>query len=295
MDSRENTNVGPRHKSTAVEGKGREMSFSFKRFVDGKVKPYPTISRLLGRDSLQDERWLFVSPHDDDIVVGGGLWMMAAIEAAVDVHLLVVTDGRQGYCNDQQRSTIVEDRRGELFECYEMLGVKGRNIYALAYADGGLHSFQGRRPAKGTERERIAGYVGLQNTLTHYLRRVRPTRVFVPGATDYHPDHQIIHNELMISIFHANGKIWPELGEPCGLPSVYEMAIYCDFANDPNIELSSDTGRFQLKLDAIGVFQSQQQVTQLVDQVSAGGAYEYFFEKVFEFYSPRNYRERFAG
>jgi LmbE family N-acetylglucosaminyl deacetylase len=220
---------------------------------------------------------------------------MAAIESAVDVHLLVVTDGRQGYCNDQQRSTIVEDRRGELFECYEMLGIKGRNIYALAYADAALHAFQGRRPAKGTERERIAGYVGLQNTLTHYLRRVRPTRVFVPGASDYHPDHQIIHNELLISIFHANGEIWPELGEPSDLPSVYEMAIYCDFARDPNIELKSDEGRFQLKLDAIGVFQSQVQIGQIVAQVREGGPYEYFHEMAFQFYSPGNYHDRFAG
>lgn len=271
------------------------MSFSFKRLVKGKLKEYSRMTQLLEAESLRGERWLFVSPHDDDVVVGGGLWMMAAIESAAEVHLLVVTDGRQGYCNDQQRSTIVEDRRGELFECYEMLGVKGRNIYALAYADGGLHGYQGRRPALGTERERIAGYVGLQNTLTHYLRRVRPTRVFVPGASDYHPDHQIIYNELLISIFHANGKIWPELGEPCELPSVYEMAIYCDFANEPNLELKSDEGRFQLKLDAIGVFQSQQQLTQLIDQVRRGGPYEYFFEMGFKFYSPLNYRERFAG
>jgi LmbE family N-acetylglucosaminyl deacetylase len=252
------------------------------------------MSELFDTASLHGERWLFVSPHDDDVVVGGGLWMMAAVEAAVDVHLLVVTDGRQGYCNDQQRSTIVEDRRGELFEGYEMLGVKGRNIYALAYADAGLHSFQGRRPAQGSERERIAGYVGLQNTLTHYLRRVCPTRVFVPGASDYHPDHQIVHNELLISIFHASGEIWPELGEPCGLPSVYEMAIYCDFANDPNLELKADQGRFQLKLDAIGVFQSQQQVAKLVQEVREGGPYEYFHEMKFEFYSPLSYRARFA-
>jgi len=271
------------------------MSFSFKRMLDGQPQAYPLMSQLLQTESLQGERWLFVSPHDDDVVVGGGLWMMAAIESAVDVHLLVVTDGRQGYCNDQQRSTIVEDRRGELFECYEMLGIKGRNIYALAYADAALHGFQGRRPARGTERERIAGYVGLQNTLTHYLRRVRPTRVFVPGASDYHPDHQIIHNELLISIFHANGEIWPELGEPFELPSVYEMAIYCDFARDPNLELKSDEGRFQLKLDAIGVFQSQLQIGQIVQQVRDGGPYEYFNEMAFQFYSPRNYRERFAG
>jgi LmbE family N-acetylglucosaminyl deacetylase len=175
-----------------------------------------------------------------------------------------------------------------------MLGIKGRNIYALAYADGGLHCSQGRRQATGHERERIAGYIGLQNTITHYLRRVRPQRVLVPGASDYHPDHQIVHNELMISIFHANGKIWPELGEPCELPSVYEMATYCDFAQDPNLEVKSTQEWFQLKLDAIGVFRSQEQIAQIVKQVRDGGPYEYLYEMEFQFYSPRTYRELFA-
>jgi len=271
------------------------MSFSFKRLVNGKPEGFDQLAALLGADSVRGERWLFVSPHDDDIVVGGGLWMRAALEAGVDVRLLVVTDGRQGYCTDQQRSTIVEDRRGELYECYEMLGVKGRNIYALGYADGGLFPLCGRSPAMGREPERIAGYYGLQNTFTHYLRRVQADRVFVPGESDYHPDHKIVYSELLISIFHANGKIWPELGEPCHLPTVYEMAIYCDFGNEPNLELRCDEEQFQLKLNAIAVFQSQMQVAQLVKQVEEGGPYEYLHEKAFEFYSPRNYRQRFES
>lgn len=269
------------------------MGFSFKRLVDGKPQGFDEMAGLFNVDSMERESWLFVSPHDDDIAVGGGLWVTAAIRAGADVHLLVVTDGRQGYCTDQQRSTIVEDRRGELFECYEMLGIKGRNIYALSYADGGLYPLQGRQPATGREPERIAGYVGLQNTLTHYLRRVRPTRVFVPGASDYHPDHQITNNELGISIFHANGNIWPELGMPCELPVLYEMAIYCDFAHPPNLELKCDAEDFQLKLDAIAVFQSQQQIGQLINQVRQGGRFEYLHETTFKFYSPRTYRERF--
>lgn len=269
------------------------MGFSFKRLVNGKPQGFDHIAPLFGLESMKGERWLFVSPHDDDIVVGGGLWMMAALEAGADVHLLVVTDGREGYCTEMQRSTIIEDRRGELFECYEMLGLKGRNIYTLSYADGGLSLLQGRRPATGKEPERIAGYTGLENTLTYYLRRVGPTKVFVPGASDYHPDHQITHKALMISIFHANGQIWPELGEPCELPSVYEMAIYCDFGNDPNLELRCDDREFQVKLNAIAVFQSQQQIAQLVAQVRESGPYEYLHETTFKFYSPRAYRKRF--
>src|SRR6056297_2307288 len=74
------------------------------------------------------------------------------------------------------------------------------------------------------------GHSGLQNSLTALLRDLRPTRVFVPTGADYHPDHQIVYRELLISLFHATGAVWPELGAPLDSPPpLYEMAIYCDF------------------------------------------------------------------
>jgi len=45
----------------------------------------------------QAETWLFVSPHDDDIVVGGGLIFQVGIAEGAQVHATVVTDGRMGY------------------------------------------------------------------------------------------------------------------------------------------------------------------------------------------------------
>ena len=36
----------------------------------------------------------------------------------------------------------------------------------------------------------------------------------MPSPADYHPDHQVAYNEMQISLFHAAGLIWPELGEP---------------------------------------------------------------------------------
>jgi LmbE family N-acetylglucosaminyl deacetylase len=157
-----------------------------------------------------------------------------------------------------------------------------------------LTQYQGRRPANPDE-EHIAGYVGLQNALTHHLRRVRPDRVLVPAPTDLHPDHQITHNELMISLFHAAGAIWPELGAPLAeVPKVYEMAIYCDFDVPPNLELRGSDELFDNKLKSIAAYRSQEQIARIVDIQRASGPYEYLREVNFRFYSPERYKHLFA-
>jgi LmbE family N-acetylglucosaminyl deacetylase len=163
----------------------------------------------------------------------------------------------------------------------------------IGYPDGGLTPYIGRRKAKAGETA-IEGYVGLQNALTWHLRHVRPARVFVPTHTDLHPDHRITHGELMISLFHASGAIWPELGRPLGsVPAVYELAVYCDFAEPPNLELAGSAAMFETKLRAIQAYASQAQIAALVAGVRGAGPYEYFREVAFRLYSPAVYRQRF--
>ena len=159
--------------------------------------------------------------------------------------------------------------------------------------DGGLTSYIGRRAARNLE-PAIEGYVGLQNAFTYYLREFRPTCVFVPTPTDLHPDHQITHNELLISLFHASGDIWPELGAPLAVPQLFELAIYCDFADAPNLEVRGNDDVFQHKLRSIEAYRSQLQIASLVDSIRQDGPYEYLRDVHFRLYSSKKYRPLFA-
>ena len=196
------------------------------------------------------ETWLFVSPHDDDLVIGAGLWIQAAVAAGIDVQVLVVTDGRMGYCTLEQRDQISEIRKTETYDSFKILGVTETQIAWIGYPDGGLYTLQGRRKFRADDEVKaIEGYLGLCNAFVHHLRRTRAVRLFVPTFADLHPDHQIVNNEMMISIFHAAGAIWPELGAPLvDVPKVYELAIYCDFPQPPQLELRADDGAFETKL-----------------------------------------------
>jgi len=251
------------------------------------------LNELFATD-VAKERWLVVVPHDDDAVLGCGLWMMAAIEAGADVRLLAVTDGRLGYCTLEQQADIVNIRARELVASCELLGMDASKITCLGYPDGGLFTRQGRRPADAHEQDPvIEGYTGMTNCLTWHLRQFAPQRVIVPAPSDLHPDHQIVHNELAICLFHASGDIWPELGRPIAVPQLYEMAIYCDFHQPPNLRLQTTDLLLQRKLEAVAAFRSQLQIEQLVRKVEQAGPVEYLHEVDFRFYEPARYAALF--
>ncbi|MCX7419962.1 MAG: PIG-L family deacetylase [Planctomycetia bacterium] len=269
-----------------------EAPFRFTRLENGIKRRTDKLAEVID-GSEPGATWLFVSPHDDDLCIGAGLTMQAARQAGVDVQVLIVTDGCLGYCRAEQRESIAKIRREETYESFEMLGIARDHVTYINYPDGGLTPYVGRRPARNLE-PAIEGYVGLQNVFTYYLREFRPNCVFVPTPTDLHPDHQITHNELLISLFHASGDIWPELGAPLAVPQLFEMAIYCDFAEAPNLEVQGNADAFQHKLRSIEAYRSQLQIASLVESIRNDGPYEYLRDVHFRLYSSKKYRSLFA-
>jgi LmbE family N-acetylglucosaminyl deacetylase len=222
------------------------------------------------------ERWLFIGPHDDDVVLGAGLLIQKAVQEHVPVHVLVTTDGQMGYCRLEDRETIGKIRAAQTRESTAILGVD--HVDWLHFPDCNLTAFAGRRRAeRPTDPHVIEACTGLQNAYTHRFRKIRPSRIFVPTGADLHPDHKIVHQECLISVFHACGDIWPELGPPLtAVPKVYEMAIYCGFPKPPTLKLLASAERFETKLMAIGAFASQRQIGRIVDNIRQDGPVEYF-------------------
>src|SRR5205809_5570270 len=117
-----------------------ENHFQFTRLRDADKQRIASLRQTIGLSTAARETWLFVSPHDDDLVIGAGLWMQAAVQEGIDVRVLVVTDGRMGYCTLQQRDHIAEIRQRETFESFELLGIAREQIAWVGYPDGGLHN-----------------------------------------------------------------------------------------------------------------------------------------------------------
>jgi LmbE family N-acetylglucosaminyl deacetylase len=269
---------------------------TYSRRTAGKLLKSEKIAEIFTPWNSSRECWLFVSAHDDDIVCGCGLSFQAAIAEGIEVHAMVATDGRMGYCRLTQRECIAEIRRREASQSYRLLGLPAERLYQLPYPDGDLFPHRGRRLAGPGDPTAIEGATGLQNTFTHLLRRVRPTRVFLPSITDIHPDHRIVHEEMLISLFHAQGGIWPELGEPLAwIPVLYEYATYCDFLTPPQIRVAVPEALLERKLAGIRAYASQEQIELLAEVQRKAGAVEYLREVEFNVLCPGQYEELFSS
>lgn len=268
--------------------------FEFVRLVGNERRVGPRLADVSRHWQGDDEHFLFVGPHDDDAVLGCGLLIQLARREDVPVDILIVTDGSMGYCSLDEKTTIARIRRDESLECYRILGVPAENITWLGYPDCRLNSFRGRIPADSSAPPAIAGFAGLQNSLTHCLRRIRPTQCFLPTCNDLHPDHRFVYDEFMISLFHAGGNIWPELGEPVArIPYVNTYAVYCDFVAPPTLRMRTPTSYLENKLKAIGAFRSQKQISSLIENVRHCGPEEYIRAIDFKLYHPADYHNLF--
>ena len=267
---------------------------TYARRSDGALKTAHRAAGILPNWRGEGECWLFVAAHDDDIAGGAGLALLAALEEGVAVHALITTDGRMGYCTAEEKTSIVKTRRAETEASFRILGVADRNVHFLGFPDCDLASFIGRRPAAPGDPTAIEGYAGLQNAYTHHLRRIAPTRVFVPTIADLHPDHKTTNEEMLMSIFHACGPIWPELGQAVGaLPEVYEYVTYVDFPEPPGIKITTSPRLLEKKIAALLAYESQKQIGVFVDGLRKAGPVEYLRELRFRRYSPARYEGLF--
>ena len=241
------------------------------------------------------EKWLFFAPHDDDIVIGAGLTLLAGVHFGVDMYAAVITNGRMGYCLPEMKDTIIQVRRAEARESFSYLGLPESNLFQFNYTDCDLPHNSGRWLTDNVNDTRaIAGGVGLQNTMVWLLRKVQPTRVFVPNRLDLHPDHSIVNTELVMSVFHAQGQIWPELGAPIPiLPKLYEYATYNDFIAPPTIRVRVSDDLVEKRLKGIALYKSQLQIDMVVNEVRKAGGNEYLHEMAFKIFSATKHESLF--
>ena len=240
------------------------------------------------------EKWLFIAPHDDDIVAGAGLTFLAGVQLGIDIHAAVMTNGRMGYCLPEMFETIKQVRHREARESFFFLGLPESNLYQFDYDDGDLPHKAGRWLTDDPKDTRaIAGAVGLQNTMVWLLRKVRPTRVFMPNRLDLHPDHSIVNQEMVMSVFHAQGLIWPELGPPITIPMLYEYATYNDFMSAPTLRVRVSDDLVEKRLAGLALYKSQMQIDLVVHEIRKAGGNEYLLEMAFAVYSAKKYESLF--
>ena len=95
------------------------------------------------------ERVAFLSPHDDDVVLGAAYLLSATVEAGGVPLVFIFCKGDAGYSAPEERSTIVDTRKKETVRAYGELGVKQDNLFHSDIPDFSLPPYVNRDLQKG--------------------------------------------------------------------------------------------------------------------------------------------------
>jgi LmbE family N-acetylglucosaminyl deacetylase len=176
---------------------------------------------------------VFGAHPDDEIRMAGTMSKLA--DAGVEVYVLTMTNGSEGYPRPEMRDEIVALRQQEMAEADPVLGVSRR--YGLNRDDMALTA------DKATVQDAI-----------RILREVRPHAVFTHGPHDRHRDHLATHTISVQATWHAGEPVATDLGEPWSTPHAYYYKS-CELKL-PTVVIDT-TGFDHTRLEALATQRSQ--------------------------------------
>ena len=107
-------------------------------FVDFRLLRKSKKIDILFPEWQAGETVAFLSPHDDDALLGAGYLLKSTVENNGNPLLLIFCSGDAGYSVPEEKDIITQRRKQEAIQAYGMLGVKQENIHYFDIPDFSL-------------------------------------------------------------------------------------------------------------------------------------------------------------
>ncbi len=194
---------------------------------EGQFLPY-SISEL------PSGPWLVFAPHADDETFGMGGALALAAQHAVDVRLVVLTDGAMG--GEADRQTLIETREAEARAAADRLAIAQVMFW--------------REPDRG-----LRDSDRLRRRIVDLLEQTLPASVFFPSPMEPHPDHRA-----------AAHLVWDALESSAHRAQAYSYEITVQGQINRLLDISDV---MSVKRQAMACYGSQLQENQYADLVLA--------------------------
>lgn len=175
---------------------------------------------LLFPDWKKGEKVAFLSPHDDDVVLGAGYLLKAVVENGGIPLVFIFCKGDAGYSAVEDKTTIVKKRKKETIKAYKKLGVREGNLFYSDIPDFSLPPYVNRNLPRGK---------GLFEEQVRLFRKEQVSRVVFANGFYEHWDHTAVHNMGIYTSPQAGDPILADLGEPYAPKSYYVYSVWGDF------------------------------------------------------------------
>jgi len=178
------------------------------------------------------ETTLVIAPHPDDEVYGCGGTIAKFTRIGEKVPILIVTKG-----DDLFDPELIRRGREEARQAHKILGVSQTHFADLPTVK-----------LDTVPQHKIA------DILTGYLKKILPTRLFLPFPGDINKDHQIVHDCAMVAARPASGIGEIYIYEVLSSTNWNSPGLYQAFT--PNVFVDIEE-TINTKLEAVTTYASQ--------------------------------------
>lgn len=209
------------------------------------------------------EKVAFLSPHDDDVVLGAGYLLNAVKESGGIPLVFIFCKGDAGYSAAEDKNTIVKTRKKETIRAYEKLGVREGNLFNTDIPDFSLPPYVNRNLPRGK---------GLFEEQIRFFRKERVSRVVFASGFYEHWDHTAVYHMGIYTSPQAGDPILADLGEPFAPMSYYVYSVWGDFEPEKSGPdairadkgILADREQENMVREAIQAFSSQKKIFQTI-------------------------------
>ena len=235
------------------------------------------------------EKIVAIGPHDDDPFIGAALLLYELRNLGTEVYVVIMTDGRKGYCKKKQKKYIVEIRKRETENAYSLIGIDKEYIKRFELPDSDLW----KEAFKWENHEGKDD--GLIAQLIKYFREVGATRFLLPNDNDFHLDHQATFHSALYSLIQASEKIVPDFKGKSRRDSILRYGVWSPFDGNPTHAIKTSQDTLDRKLEGLSSFKSQKQIEEIKNNIRNRGPYEFFQEFVVKSFPIEEYKKMFSG
>jgi LmbE family N-acetylglucosaminyl deacetylase len=209
------------------------------------------------------EKVAFLSPHDDDVVLGAGYLVKAVIENGGIPLIFIFCQGDAGYSSVEEKDSIVSRRKKETIKAYVSLGVQEGNLFHSEIPDFSLPPYINRNLPRGK---------GLFEEQVRLFRKEKVGRVVFSSGFHEHWDHTAVYQMGIYTSPQAGDPILADLGKPHAPKNYYVYSVWGDFEPEKSAAgvLRADKGILADKelehtvREAIQSFASQKKIFQTI-------------------------------
>jgi bacillithiol biosynthesis deacetylase BshB1 len=173
-----------------------------------------------------------IGAHPDDVEIGMGATVAKMVREGWNVAIVDLTNG------EPTPHGTPETRARESASAAKVLGVRRRTL--------------------SQPNRYLFDTVEARTELAEAIRELRPRILFLPYATDAHPDHTAASSIASAARFYAKFTKTDMAGEPFYPAKVYRyMAVHLSLVVEPSFIVAVEPQDLQRKLDALAAYESQ--------------------------------------